>query len=132
VRWFDGVPLIQLSDREKSLAVCWYTLFHEIGHVLLHENDTIFEGEIDVPKSIASQKETEANAYAYGKLFNGDELRKYVFGKRGESVHDTFISDTASFFNVPVIFVAYWSLKAQIGNRMGKKYIPDIAFDTVT
>jgi hypothetical protein len=46
VRWFDGNPLIQVSDKDKSLAVCWHTLFHETGHVLLHENDNVFEGEM--------------------------------------------------------------------------------------
>jgi Zn-dependent peptidase ImmA (M78 family) len=131
VRWFNGVPLIQLSDREKSLAVCWYTLFHEIGHVLLHENDIIFEGEINETKSKASQKETEANAYAYKMLFNGDELRKYIFSKKGKTVHDAFVSDTAEEFNVPAIFVAYWMLKAQIGRGSGSKHIPKMTFDNL-
>jgi hypothetical protein len=79
VRWFNGKPLIQISDKDKSLAVCWHILFHEIGHVLLHENDTIFEGEI-VSKSNATNKEREANFYAYNKLFKGDGLRKHIFG----------------------------------------------------
>jgi hypothetical protein len=132
VRWFEGIPLIQLSDREKKLAVCWYTLFHEIGHVLLHENDTIFEGEINEPKSIASQKEVEANAYAYANLFNGDELRKYIFGQRGKVIHDGFISDTAKKFNTSDMFVAYWMFKAQIGGGIVHNYIPKLTFDNVT
>jgi hypothetical protein len=132
VRWFEGIPLIQLSDREKSLAVCWYTLFNEIGHVLLHENDTVFEGAINESRSMASHKETEANAYAYAKLFNGDELRKYIFGQKGKVIHDSFISDTANKFNTSDMFVSYWMLKAQIGRGMRRSYIPNMTFDNVT
>jgi hypothetical protein len=132
VRWFEGVPLIQLSDREKSLAVCWYTLFHEIGHVLLHENDTVFEGEINESKSKTSQKEAEANAFAYERLFNGDALRKYIFGKKGEVIHDAFISNTAKTFNASTMFVAYWALKAQAERWVCNNYIPRMTFDSAT
>jgi Zn-dependent peptidase ImmA (M78 family) len=131
VRWFDGIPLIQISDREKSLAVCWYTLFHEIGHVLLHENDIIFEGEINESKSTASKKESEANAYAYNALFNGDNLRMYIFKRKSEisdDAFDSFVSETSGEFGVHRMFVAYWMLKAQIGRGCGKKYIPGITF----
>ena len=34
VRWKDGHPLIQISDRNQDLATCWFTLFHEFGHVI--------------------------------------------------------------------------------------------------
>jgi hypothetical protein len=132
VRWFGGIPLIQLSDREKSLAVCWYTLFHEIGHVLCHENDTVFEGEINESKSKTSRKEAEANAFAYERLFNGDALRKYIFGKRGEVIHDAFISDTAKTFNASTMFVAYWALKAQAERWVCNNYIPRMTFDNAT
>jgi hypothetical protein len=132
VRWFEGIPLIQLSDREKSLAVCWYTLFHEIGHVLRHENDTVFEGEINESKSKTSKKEAEANAFAYEKLFNGDELRKYIFSKRGENVREAFISETARSFSVSDMFVAYWMSKAQVKYWTGNEYIPKMRFDNAT
>jgi Zn-dependent peptidase ImmA (M78 family) len=128
VRWFDGIPLIQLSDRDKSLAACWYTLFHEIGHVLLHENDTIFEGKILESKSKASRKEAEANAYAYGKLFNGDELRKYIFSMKLEPINDAFIHKTATEFGASDMFVAYWITKARAGGGLGNRYIPKMEF----
>ncbi len=41
VRWKDGHPLIQISDRNQDLATCWFTLFHEFGHVLMHKNEEI-------------------------------------------------------------------------------------------
>jgi Zn-dependent peptidase ImmA (M78 family) len=127
VRWFDGKPLIQISDKGKNLAVCWHTFFHEIGHVLLHENDTIFEGEIE-SKTKSNKKEKEANDYAYKKLFNGDKLRKHIFSNVKNAMSDVFITQTSSQFNVPIIFVAYWMSRAQIKNRSINNYLFHITF----
>ena len=35
-RWFKGNPLIQLSLRRRADDTFWFTLFHEIGHAVLH------------------------------------------------------------------------------------------------
>lgn len=57
-RWLNGTPVIQLSLLWKSDDQLWFTLFHELGHVLLHgDKDLYLNGE----KSTA---EDEANAYA--------------------------------------------------------------------
>lgn len=40
IRWFDNKPLIQISDRGRDLASCWFTLFHELGHAIMHFNKT--------------------------------------------------------------------------------------------
>lgn len=128
IRWVSGKPFIQISDRNKSLAVCLHTLFHEIGHVLLHENDVIFEGEIET-KTATTKKEREANNYAYQKLFNGDELRKYIFSSHTRNrTDDGFIEETANKFNTSTMFVAYWMRLAQIPNCYINKYIPSITF----
>ncbi|GAA2024252.1 ImmA/IrrE family metallo-endopeptidase [Yaniella flava] len=41
-RWIGGNPVIQLSLRKKGDDIFWFTLFHEIGHVLLHSNKGVF------------------------------------------------------------------------------------------
>ena len=128
VRWFDNKPLIQVSDKGKCLATIWYTLFHEIGHVLIHENDEIFEGNMDLPKAQINKKEREANEYAYDKLFNGDSLRKFIFMKRNQFVDDNFISSTSSKFSAPKIFVSYWMKKANVRSRDRQNYLPTISF----
>lgn len=39
VRWLqDGNPMIQLSLRYSWADIFWFTLFHEIGHLLLHDS----------------------------------------------------------------------------------------------
>jgi hypothetical protein len=128
VRWINNKPLIQISDREKSLAVFWATLFHEIGHVLLHEHDDIFEGSINETKTNANKKEKEANTFAYGKIYNGYELRKFIFSQKNKWVQDDFIHETSERFAVNKMFVAYWMKKAQVNNRLINSFIPSVDF----
>ncbi|SDC39207.1 HTH-type transcriptional regulator / antitoxin HigA [Sanguibacter gelidistatuariae] len=57
-RWLNGRPIIQLSLLWKSDDQLWFTLFHELGHVLLHGDKELYlNGE-------STQAEDEANAFA--------------------------------------------------------------------
>lgn len=128
VRWFDGKPLVQISDKGKCLATAWYTLFHEFGHIIKHRNDEIFEGNLDLPKSKITKKEQEANAFAYEYLFNGDGLRKWLFGQKNQFVDYSFVDNTSAKFNVPKIFVAYWMKKAFIKSKTVNDNLPNVSF----
>lgn len=128
VRWFDNRPLVQVSDRGKCMATFWYTLFHEFGHVIKHENDEIFEGTLDLPKSKINQKEKEANSFAYDLLFNGDGLRKFIFNYKGKFVDENFIYETSKMFKTDKMFTAFWMKKAQIKSKTIKENIPTLQF----
>lgn len=112
VRWFNGHPLIEISDRKRDLATCWFTLFHEFGHVIKHKNMEILEGEINEPKSKKTQREKEANKFANHYLFNGDDLRKEVFDNKraGKCMNANLLSEK---YGVNSLLVSYWLLKAQ-------------------
>lgn len=112
VRWLNGHPLIEISDRKQDLATCWFTLFHEFGHVIKHKNMEIFEGEINEPKSKKTQREKEANKFANHYLFNGDDLRKEVFDNKrtGKCMNANLLSKK---YEVNSLLVSYWLLKAQ-------------------
>lgn len=57
-RWLSGHPVIQLSLLWKSDDQLWFTLFHELGHVLLHGDKQLYlNGEDTIP-------EREADAFA--------------------------------------------------------------------
>ena len=61
-RWLNGTPVIQLSLLQKSDDQWWFTLFHEIGHVLIHgESDLYLLGE-------DADVEREADAFAADTL----------------------------------------------------------------
>jgi len=75
IEWFEKVPVvwltrkyrwtpvIQISDRWKKHDIFWFTLFHEIAHVVLHlsSKDDIF---IDLEEKWTSQIEKEADEFA--------------------------------------------------------------------
>lgn len=45
-RWVNGRPVVQLSLLFKSDDQLWFTLFHELGHVILHgEKDLYVQGD---------------------------------------------------------------------------------------
>lgn len=65
----DGRPVIGLTLRHNRLDNFWFTLFHEIGHVLLHltpDNPALFDSEIDQKKTM--RIETEADRFALDTL----------------------------------------------------------------
>lgn len=57
-RWLNGHPVIQLSVLGKTDDQLWFTLFHEVGHVLLHGDKELYlNGE-------ETEAEEEANRFA--------------------------------------------------------------------
>jgi Zn-dependent peptidase ImmA (M78 family) len=122
IRWFGGKPLIQISDRGHDLISCWFTLFHELGHVIKHKNVEIYEGGINESKSVQNKREREANKFANQYLFNGDGLRKAVYDRKKSGKIMT-ANALAAEFNVKPIFASYWLRKAQYQPKF-QQYIP--------
>lgn len=62
-RWINGRPVIALTARGRNDGQFWFTLFHELGHVLLHQDQRthIRPADADVD---ADPAEGEANAFA--------------------------------------------------------------------
>lgn len=55
-RWISGHPIIQLSVRGKKDDQLWFTLFHELGHVLLHPHNVVFlNGDNDEDEDAADR-----------------------------------------------------------------------------
>lgn len=69
-RWLNGHPVIQLSLLWKSDDQLWFTLFHELGHVLLHgDKDLYLNGE-------STPAEDEANSYAADLLIPPEHVSR--------------------------------------------------------
>jgi HTH-type transcriptional regulator/antitoxin HigA len=65
-RWLNGHPVIQLSLLMRSDDQLWFTLFHELGHVLLHSDQELFLfGE-------ATEAEHQADGFAADVLVPQD------------------------------------------------------------
>ncbi len=81
-RWINGTPCIQISGRHKRYDIFWFTLFHEISHILLHGKKDIFL-EDDCHTEDEQKKENEANQFSSHVLLSrADEdeiIRNGVF-----------------------------------------------------
>jgi len=70
-RWINGTPMIAVTSRYKSLDGLWFTLLHEVAHVLLHpKRSTYIDG--DKADDDADSQETAANAFAANILIPPD------------------------------------------------------------
>jgi HTH-type transcriptional regulator/antitoxin HigA len=72
LRTARGEPVIALTLRHDRLDNFWFTLLHELGHVVLHldEADEAFFDEIE---STGGDVEAEADDYASAALIPGEE-----------------------------------------------------------
>jgi HTH-type transcriptional regulator/antitoxin HigA len=70
----DGTPVIALTLRYDRLDSFWFTLFHEIGHILLHFNHGLDSGFVDdLDKNGDGEEEKDADAFALS-AFIPDEV----------------------------------------------------------
>lgn len=66
--------IIMISDRGKKDDILWFTLFHEIGHLLKHGKKEIF---IDMENGENSLIETEADNFAKNSLIPYAEYQTF-------------------------------------------------------
>ena len=74
-RWINGRPVIQLSAYGKDADKMWFTLFHEIGHVLKHGRREQF---ISFTSGVKSNDEIEADLFAAEALIPSADYSKFV------------------------------------------------------
>lgn len=63
-RWYRGHPLIQLSLRRRSDDTFWFTLFHEIGHAVMHLEKHRNQTFVATASASDSRWEPEADEFA--------------------------------------------------------------------
>lgn len=75
VRWVGNNPLIQLNSRGAYQDIFWFTLFHEIGHILLHGKKDKF---VEFGSEQKSDKEKEADQFAQEQLIPHASYKKLL------------------------------------------------------
>ena len=73
--WMNNRPYIMLTLHGKRWDMLWFTLFHEIAHVLLHERKVFIEGS-SIPAN--GPEEDEANRFASDHLINPESYREFI------------------------------------------------------
>lgn len=67
--------IIMLSDRGKRDDILWFTLFHEIGHLLKHSKKEVF---IDIDGEEETIIESEADCYARNILIDDQVYSDFI------------------------------------------------------
>ena len=70
----DGVPVIGMTLRRDTIDNFWFTLLHEIAHIILHYRTGLASGFFDDTDNVdVDEIEAEANSFA-GNLLIPDEV----------------------------------------------------------
>ena len=67
--------IIMLSDRGKKDDILWFTLFHEIGHLIKHSKKEVF---VDYEDNEINEIEKEADEFARNILILDDKYNDFV------------------------------------------------------
>lgn len=75
--WEGNKAIVMMSLRGGWADIFWFSLFHEIGHILLHNKRTVFiEGKvIDIEHQ---RQEQEADEFARGCLIPEDNYKQFI------------------------------------------------------
>lgn len=77
VRWIGKTPVIQLSTRQLFADTLWFTLMHEIAHILKHSKDLF----VDFQYVKGNGVEEEADNFAQEVLLNHKVYEKFIANK---------------------------------------------------
>lgn len=81
-RWIAGHPVVQLSVRGKKDDQLWFTLFHELGHVLLHGHKSVFM------QGTGDDAELEADDFASRTLVPDSHAARLPAGRNIAAVRE--------------------------------------------
>lgn len=115
-------PLVILSFRYKTDDHFWFTIFHEIGHLILHDIDQLYLEKNDFKKQI-NQIESEANNFSETVLLSG--LDKHELEKIPRD-HKNIIRKAVQLGISPGILVGQMQFNEIISyryyNKLKRKY----------
>jgi HTH-type transcriptional regulator/antitoxin HigA len=73
----EGVPIIGMTLRRDTVDNFWFTLLHEIGHVILHYRAGLHTGFFDdTETSTVDEIEQEANSFASNVLIPEEQWKR--------------------------------------------------------
>jgi HTH-type transcriptional regulator / antitoxin HigA len=122
-RWIGRRAIVQVSVRYGWADTFWFTLFHELAHLLLHGRKGVF---INFDKDHRDRLEREADAYA-GDVLIPATLYSRFLAKCGRFIPESAVVEFAGDLGVqPGIVVGRLQhdgmLKPQFLNHLRQKY----------
>lgn len=122
-RWVNDTPLIQLSGRYKRNDIFWFTLFHEIGHILLHGKKYISIENIDI-EGENEEFENQADAFASNWLLTKSQENEILNNRM--VTKDDIISYAEKFKTHPAIIIGRLQHKKIIHYGIGNEFFVPI------
>lgn len=122
-RWINNTPLIQLSGRYKRNDIFWFTLFHEIGHILLHGKKYISIENIDV-EGENQAFEKEADVFASNWLLTENQENE-ILNNRNISRED-ILTYSEKFETHPAIIIGRLQHKKRMSYGKGNDFFMPI------
>lgn len=74
----DSNPVIALTLRYDRIDSFWFTLLHELAHIVRKHSGACLDNIYDKKSNCSREKEQEANKLASSWLVNPDELKDFV------------------------------------------------------
>lgn len=115
-RWIGDQPVIGLTERNRRIDGFWFTLLHEIGHLLLHPKRRSFL-DLEEDKVTADGPEKEADDFAVSILFPPE-----VSIRIARATNARQLVQLAAQLNLPVALIAgrhgYLTKRWQIGSKL--------------
>ncbi len=123
-------PIVGLSLRIKRIDNFWFTLVHELGHILLHQerllNQAIIDSEKDNWLKSSSGDEHEANTFARNALIPPDKYRDFIRACSG-FYSEVRIRDFASSLGIsPAIVVGRLQWEKKINYSSFRKLLVSV------
>lgn len=116
--WVNDRPVVALTARFSRVDNFWFTVAHEIGHVLLHSDrlvDNIFVDSTDNEDLLERQGEDEANNFA-GHVLKYSQICQRFKGL--DRISELRIKECASQENLhPGIIVGYLQYEKMLSYR---------------
>ncbi|OQX86673.1 hypothetical protein B6D60_05685, partial [candidate division KSB1 bacterium 4484_87] len=73
--------VLMLTIRGSWADIFWFSLFHEIGHILLHGKQIVFLEEDNLGHRLNNDYEKEANRFAANTLIPLNEYKAFLKAK---------------------------------------------------
>jgi HTH-type transcriptional regulator/antitoxin HigA len=124
--WTGNNPIIALTGRYKRNDNFWFTMAHEIGHVLKHEKmlkKPVFVDSIEFHDLVDRSEEQEANSFA-GEILRYHQINEYFKGM--ERISRLRVEDCSLKLNIHTgIIVGY----LQHNDRLSFRNLNDLKTD---
>lgn len=125
--WVEGRPIVAVSLRYDRVDGFWFTLLHELAHILLHRNRTEIDVDLVGPhcedRGSKPAEEREADRYACEWLVPSTELKRFIAETKPYYSHDRIISFAEQLGVHPGIVVGQLQHRQEIGYGHSRKYL---------